>query len=81
MPAHASHSRTGHPPPAVVIDGIFRALSDPTRRDVVARLSAKPASVSELAAPYKMAMLFFENYKRKKIQVFASIYRLKIFLR
>jgi DNA-binding transcriptional ArsR family regulator len=39
-----------------MIDGIFRALSDPTRRDVVARLSLKPASVSELAASYKMAM-------------------------
>jgi DNA-binding transcriptional ArsR family regulator len=64
MPAHVSQSRTGHPPRAVVIDGIFRALSDPTRRDVVARLSAKPASVSELAAPYKMAMpSFLEHLK------------------
>ena len=27
-------------------------------------------------ALYKMALLFFENYLRKKIQVFASIYRL-----
>jgi len=44
------------PPTAAVIDGIFRALSDPTRRDVVERLSMKPASVSELAASYKMAM-------------------------
>lgn len=44
------------PPPAAVIDGIFRALSDPTRRDVVGRLSLKPASVSELAAAYTMAM-------------------------
>jgi len=43
-------------PAAAVIDGIFRALSDPTRRDVVERLSVKPASVSELAASYKMAM-------------------------
>ena len=46
----------GDPPAAAVIDGIFRALSDPTRRDVIERLSAKPASVSELAASYKMAM-------------------------
>ncbi|MCK9916392.1 metalloregulator ArsR/SmtB family transcription factor [Microbacteriaceae bacterium K1510] len=44
------------PPTTAVIDGIFRALSDPTRRDVVERLSMKPASVSELAASYKMAM-------------------------
>jgi len=51
-------------PPAAIIDGVFRALSDPTRRDVVARLSAKPASVSELAAPYRMAMpSFLEHLK------------------
>jgi len=51
-------------PPAPIIDGVFRALSDPTRRDVVARLSAKPASVSELAAPYRMAMpSFLEHLK------------------
>ena len=51
-------------PPAPIIDGVFRALSDPTRRDVVARLSSKPASVSELAAPYRMAMpSFLEHLK------------------
>ncbi|RVB39116.1 ArsR family transcriptional regulator, partial [Mesorhizobium sp. M7A.F.Ca.CA.004.05.1.1] len=37
---------TPSPPP---IDGIFRALSDPTRRRVVERLNRSPASVSELA--------------------------------
>ena len=61
----ASHTATARrTPPAAVIDGVFRALSDPTRRDVVARLSAKPASVSELAAPYRMAMpSFLEHLK------------------
>ena len=55
---------TASAPPAAVIDGIFRALSDPTRRDVVERLSLKPASVSELAAPYRMAMpSFLEHLK------------------
>ncbi|MEQ8737859.1 MAG: metalloregulator ArsR/SmtB family transcription factor [Hoeflea sp.] len=44
---------------AAVIDGIFRALSDPTRRSVLERLSARPASVSELAAPYDMALPSF----------------------
>ena len=53
-PAMRQHA--AKPPTAAVIDGIFRALSDPTRRDVVERLSMKPASVSELAASYKMAM-------------------------
>src|SRR5688572_19102213 len=49
---------------APVIDGIFRALAEPTRREVVARLSMRPASVSELAAPYKMAMpSFLEHLK------------------
>jgi DNA-binding transcriptional ArsR family regulator len=50
------------PPAAAVIDGVFRALSDPTRRDVVERLSAKPASVSELAAPYRMALPSFVEH-------------------
>ena len=46
------------------MDGIFRALSDPTRRDVVERLGSRPASVSELAAPYDMALpSFFEHLK------------------
>lgn len=49
---------------AMVVDGIFRALSDPTRRDVLARLSARAASVSELAAPYKIALpSFLEHLK------------------
>jgi DNA-binding transcriptional ArsR family regulator len=46
------------------IDGIFRALSDPTRRDVLERLSASPASMSDLAAPYRMALpSFLEHMK------------------
>lgn len=53
-PAMRQHA--ARPATAAVIDGVFRALSDPTRRDVVERLSVKPASVSELAASYKMAM-------------------------
>lgn len=34
----------------------FQALSDPTRRALVERLSRGPASVSELAAPFPMSM-------------------------
>jgi DNA-binding transcriptional ArsR family regulator len=34
---------------------IFGALADPTRLAVVERLTAGPASVSELAAPFDMA--------------------------
>lgn len=46
------------------IDGIFRALSDPTRRKVIERLSRSPASASELAAPFEMALpSFLEHLK------------------
>ena len=46
------------------MDGIFRALADPTRRSVVERLSARQASMSELAAPYKMALPSFVEHMR-----------------
>jgi DNA-binding transcriptional ArsR family regulator len=45
--------------PTRPIDSIFRALSDPTRRQVLERLSRSPASVSELAAPFEMALPSF----------------------
>ncbi len=38
------------------LDLAFQALSDPTRRRMVERLSAGPATVSELAAPLPMTM-------------------------
>ena len=38
------------------LDLAFQALSDPTRRRMVERLSAGPATVSELAAPLPMSM-------------------------
>ena len=41
------------------LDQVFRALADPTRRAVVARLSRGPASVSDLAEPFDMAMPSF----------------------
>jgi DNA-binding transcriptional ArsR family regulator len=34
----------------------FAALADPTRRDMVARLTAADATIGELAAPYEMSM-------------------------
>lgn len=34
----------------------FAALADPTRRDIVARLSIGDATVGELAAPYAMSL-------------------------
>ena len=44
------------------IDNIFRALSDPTRRHVLERLSKSPASVSELAEPFDMALPSFVQH-------------------
>ena len=38
------------------LDVLFTALSDRTRRDIVARLSAGDATVKELAGPYAMSM-------------------------
>jgi DNA-binding transcriptional ArsR family regulator len=41
------------------VDSVFRALSDPTRRHVLERLSRSPGSVSELAEPFDMALPSF----------------------
>jgi DNA-binding transcriptional ArsR family regulator len=41
---------------ADTLDTTFRALADPSRRSIVARLSRGPASVSELAAPLAMSL-------------------------
>jgi len=43
-------------PEARSIDGVFRALADPTRRHVLERLGRSPASASELAKPFDMAL-------------------------
>ena len=44
---------------SVVADNVFRALSHSTRRKVLEHLSAGPATVSELAAPFKMKLPSF----------------------
>jgi DNA-binding transcriptional ArsR family regulator len=44
------------PSEAAVLDEAFRALADPSRRAIVARLSRGSASVSELAAPLSMSL-------------------------
>lgn len=46
------------------MDRIFSALSDPTRRAVVERLAAGPATVSELAAPHNLALSTFLRHLR-----------------
>lgn len=47
---------------SATVDGVFRALADPTRRRVVARLTRGDASVSELAAPFDMALPSFVQH-------------------
>lgn len=39
-----------------VLSGMFAALADPTRRDLVARLTNGDATVGELAAPYPVSI-------------------------
>jgi DNA-binding transcriptional ArsR family regulator len=44
------------------LDAVLRALADPTRRAVVERLAKSPAVVSELAAPFAMALPSFMQH-------------------
>lgn len=44
------------------IETTFGALADPTRRAVIQALSAGPASVSELARPFAMALPSFTQH-------------------
>jgi len=46
------------------LDAVLRALADPTRRAVVERLAKSPAVVSELAAPFEMALPSFMQHLR-----------------
>ena len=38
------------------LNAVFSALADPTRRDIVARLGERDATVGELAAPYGVSL-------------------------
>jgi DNA-binding transcriptional ArsR family regulator len=43
-------------------DAVFHALSNPTRRKVLERLSVGPATVSELAGPFDMQLPSFVQH-------------------
>ncbi|MDQ2792146.1 MAG: metalloregulator ArsR/SmtB family transcription factor [Actinomycetota bacterium] len=47
---------------SAVADDVFYALSNPTRRKVLERLSVGPATVSELAAPFDMKLPSFVQH-------------------
>src|SRR5262245_22962815 len=44
------------------LDTTFQALADPTRRAVLGRLSQGPASISDLAKPFDMALPSFMKH-------------------
>lgn len=44
------------------LNGVFHALADPTRRAVLGRLGQGPASISELAKPFDMALPSFMKH-------------------
>jgi len=47
------------------LDILFQALGDPTRRAILERLARGPATVSELAAPFDMALPSFLAHVRR----------------
>jgi DNA-binding transcriptional ArsR family regulator len=47
---------------ALALDSVFHALADPTRRAVIQRLGRGPATVSELAEPFDMALPSFMKH-------------------
>jgi len=46
------------------VDGVFLALADPTRRQVIRRLGQGPASVGELARPFSITLPSFMKHVR-----------------
>ena len=49
---------------ATVLDRVFRAIADPTRRAIVDRLAEGEASVSELARPFDMSLPAIHQHLR-----------------
>ncbi len=46
------------------LDRIFSALADPTRRQVLARLGAAPATISDLAEPFAISLTGMKKHVR-----------------
>ena len=47
-----------------VLDRVFHALSDPTRRELLAKLSDSAYTISELAEPYSMTLAAVSKHVR-----------------
>ncbi|MCC2671653.1 MAG: regulatory protein ArsR [Armatimonadetes bacterium] len=50
------------PNQSVDLTRVFHALSDPTRRAVLERLTRGPAAMTELAQPFRMALPSFSQH-------------------
>src|ERR1700749_2799865 len=50
------------PNQSVELNRVFQALADPTRRAVLERLNRGPAAMSDLAAPFDMALPSFSQH-------------------
>lgn len=50
------------PNQSLQLNRVFQALADPTRRAVLERLSGGPASVTQLARPFRMALPSFAQH-------------------
>ncbi|EPX87182.1 transcriptional regulator, ArsR family [Rubellimicrobium thermophilum DSM 16684] len=47
------------------LDALFASLADPTRRAILARLAEGPATVTDLAKPFAMALPSFLQHLRR----------------
>lgn len=61
MPNQSAQPRVTASSPAL-LNQVFQALADPTRRAVLERLGRGPAAVSELARPFDMALPSFTQH-------------------
>ena len=62
MPANQPHTSRRAGASERQLNRMFHALADPTRRAVIAQLSHSPASMTELARPFKMALPSFAQH-------------------
>jgi DNA-binding transcriptional ArsR family regulator len=59
-----NRSATPETAPCFTLDAAFSALSDPTRRAIVARLAKSSATAGELAAPFDMSLPAISKHLR-----------------
>ena len=61
---------------SATLDGVFHALSDPTRRAMLRNLTSGPRNIGQLAAPFKMS--FAAASKHVRVLEEAGLLRRKI---